>query len=73
MLFSLYFLTIIGNELIHEITKDGNYMLRIDLEDLEGETRSALYSTFILEDANSEYTLRVSGYSGNAGKTNLIF
>ncbi|VDI22880.1 ficolin, partial [Mytilus galloprovincialis] len=57
----------LGNELIHEITKDGNYMLRIDLEDLEGETRTALYSNFILEDANSEYTLRVSGYSGNAG------
>ncbi|VDH97393.1 Hypothetical predicted protein [Mytilus galloprovincialis] len=57
----------LGLELIHEITKEGNYMLRIDLEDFEGEKRYALYSNFVIEDASSEYTLRVSGYSGTAG------
>ncbi|VDI22795.1 Hypothetical predicted protein [Mytilus galloprovincialis] len=57
----------LGNELIHEITKEGNYTLRIDLEDFEGETRYALYSNFLIEDASSENTLRVSGYSGTAG------
>ncbi|CAG2226950.1 Tenascin-R,Techylectin-5B,Fibrinogen C domain-containing protein 1-A,Fibrinogen C domain-containing protein 1,Fibrinogen C domain-containing protein 1-B,Ficolin-2,Tenascin,Ficolin-1,Microfibril-associated glycoprotein 4,Techylectin-5A [Mytilus edulis] len=56
-----------GLEQIHEITKEGNYMLRIDLEDFEGETRYALYSNFLIENASSEYTLRVSGYSGTAG------
>ncbi|CAF4113549.1 unnamed protein product [Rotaria magnacalcarata] len=41
--------------------------LRIDLEDAEGKKAWALYSTFQVGDAASEYVLSIGGYSGDAG------
>jgi hypothetical protein len=43
------------------------YELRIGLEDFEGQTGYAKYTTFSIGDASSLYTLSVSGYSGNIG------
>ncbi|VDI53175.1 Hypothetical predicted protein [Mytilus galloprovincialis] len=57
----------LGNELIHEITSRGNYMLRVDLEDFEGNHRFATYNTFYVESENSEYAVQMSGYTGTAG------
>ncbi|XP_063411590.1 ryncolin-1-like [Mytilus trossulus] len=58
----------LGNELIHEITSRGNYMLRIEFEDFEGNSRFAKYNTFVVESESSEYTVRLSISRENAGK-----
>ena len=42
--------------------------MRIDLEDWEGNSRFAKYKIFRLESAKDMYTLRVFGYSGDAGQ-----
>lgn len=43
-------------------------MLRVDLEDFEGNHRFATYNTFYVESENSEYAVQMSGYTGTAGK-----
>ena len=45
----------------------GNYELRIDLEDWDGETRYAQYSLFDIGGPEDNYKLDVFGYTGNAG------
>ncbi len=45
----------------------GDYELRIDLEDFNGNKAYAKYSTFNVGDASTKYKLLVSGYSGTAG------
>jgi len=61
----------LGNELIHQLTKDDGYKLRIDLQ-VENESGQrywlwAEYSTFIVADEASKYNVTVSGYTGDAG------
>ncbi|XP_061172287.1 angiopoietin-related protein 7-like [Saccostrea echinata] len=57
----------LGNELIYLITKQRKYGLLIMIEDWEGKSGWAEYSKFQVEDQSNQYTLRVSGYTGNAG------
>ena len=59
---------ILGNENLHLLTKTGNHRLRIELEDWDGSTVYAEYSSFAIGDETSNYKLSVSGYSGTAGK-----
>ncbi|XP_062619087.1 ficolin-1-like [Saccostrea cucullata] len=56
-----------GNQALYEIVKDGNFELRIDMEDKIGEWRYAKYSHFSIGGPDTNYTLSVSGYTGNAG------
>ncbi|CAG2184387.1 Fibrinogen C domain-containing protein 1,Fibrinogen C domain-containing protein 1-B,Ficolin-2,Fibrinogen C domain-containing protein 1-A [Mytilus edulis] len=56
-----------GNDNIHELTSHSNHDLRIELEDFNGNTRYAEYSTFSVGDEGGGYRLLVSNYSGNAG------
>ncbi|PKU36098.1 tenascin isoform x1 [Limosa lapponica baueri] len=56
----------IGLENLHKITSQGQYELRVDLQD-EGETAYAVYDRFSVGDGKSRYRLRVDGYSGTAG------
>ena len=62
----------LGNDEIHNLTKDDGYKLRVELvaEDV-GRTQEytywAEYSTFIVGDEASNYQLTISGYSGDAG------
>ncbi|XP_052766890.1 ryncolin-1-like [Mya arenaria] len=56
----------LGNQKISIITSQGWYELRIDLMATNGDTRFANYEVFSVGDAQSEYTLFVDGYSGNA-------
>ena len=44
----------------------GFYELRVDLEDWNNETRYATYTRFTI-DPDNFYSLRLKGYSGNAG------
>ncbi|KAM4662330.1 tenascin isoform 2-T3 [Discoglossus pictus] len=55
-----------GLENLHKITSQGQYELRVDLEDL-GEKAYAVYDKFSVGDAKSRYRLKVDGYSGTAG------
>lgn len=58
---------IVGNDAISALTTNDNYMLRIDLEDFDGNHRYALYDTFVVAGENDKYKLTVGGYSGTAG------
>ncbi|XP_061208930.1 tenascin isoform X3 [Neopsephotus bourkii] len=56
----------IGLENLHKITSQGQYELRVDLQD-KGETAYAVYDRFSVGDSKTRYRLRVDGYSGTAG------
>ena len=61
----------LGLNKIHQLTQASS-RLRVDLEDFEGAKRFALYSSFMVKDADTKYTLAVSGHSGNL-KDSLIY
>ena len=55
----------LGLDKIHRLTSDNNSMLRVDLEDFEGNTAYAKYSMFGLMSENDKYKLTLGWYSGN--------
>ncbi|KAL8585232.1 hypothetical protein ACOMHN_013247 [Nucella lapillus] len=57
----------VGNEAIHYLTNQDHYSLQVDLKDWAGQTRTAHYRHFWLEDEEKNFQLRVLGYSGTAG------
>ena len=62
---NLFFL---GNEHLHQLTAQGNYSLRINLEDFDNNEKYATYKQFAVGDEKSVYKLTVDGYQGDAGK-----
>ncbi|KAI8772240.1 BgMsFReDn4 [Biomphalaria glabrata] len=56
----------LGNEMIHRLTANGTYELRIDIDYKQGRFH-AQYSRFSLSGESEGYKLQYSGYSGNAG------
>ena len=56
----------LGNEYLHYVTDERSYMLRFDLEDWEGNTAYAEYSSFMVTPEVDEYRLLLGDYSGNA-------
>ncbi|XP_041472725.1 fibrinogen C domain-containing protein 1-like [Lytechinus variegatus] len=57
----------LGNDMIHQLSNQRNYELRVDLEDYDRNTRYANYALFRVDNETLGYKLNVSGYSGNAG------
>lgn len=57
----------IGNEAIHQLTKNSPQKLLVVLQRFSGEKGHAEYSKFAVSDENSKYKLTLSGYSGNIG------
>ncbi|CAN9514677.1 unnamed protein product [Ophioblennius macclurei] len=57
----------IGNDNLHYITAQGNYSLRIFLEDFDGNQRYAEYKNFKVADEKEKYTLTFGAYVGTAG------
>ncbi|OPL33193.1 hypothetical protein AM593_09328, partial [Mytilus galloprovincialis] len=57
-----------SNDKLHDLTSQGSYELRVDLEDFNGDKAYAKYSTFNIGDQSTNYTLTVNGYSGTAGR-----
>ena len=57
----------LGNDNIAKITASGNFQLRIDLGDWEGEYRYAEYSFIRVLGADDKYQLFFGDYSGDAG------
>jgi Fibrinogen beta and gamma chains, C-terminal globular domain len=58
----------IGNERLHQLTREGRYKLRVDIEAKNnGQWYWAEYQTFRVWDESTQYRLEISGYSGIAG------
>ncbi|KAI8506000.1 hypothetical protein Bbelb_163530 [Branchiostoma belcheri] len=57
----------LGNEFIHLLTEQGEYELRIDMEDWVGMAVYARYSTVYVADEGNSYRIRLGEYSGDAG------
>ena len=54
----------LGLDKIHRLTSDDNSMLRVDLEDFEGNTTYAEYNKFGVMSENDKYKLIIGSYSG---------
>ncbi|XP_052100762.1 microfibril-associated glycoprotein 4-like [Mytilus californianus] len=57
----------LGNDHLHQLTSQGKYKMRIDMEDFENNQKYAFYEKFGVGSESSGYILDVSGYSGDAG------
>ncbi|KAK2152876.1 hypothetical protein NP493_2397g00002 [Ridgeia piscesae] len=62
----------LGNDYLNDITSQGQYTLRIDMEDFEDERRYADYSTFAIGAEIEKYKLTIGTYSGTAGDSLTI-
>ena len=56
----------LGLDKIHRLTSTAT-QLRVDLQDFEGNSAYAQYTSFSVGDSASKYILSISGYSGTAG------
>ena len=56
----------LGLEVLHRLTREYSFILRVDLEDWSGGRADATYSDFSISDVADGYRLTVSGYRGNA-------
>ena len=56
----------LGLDKIHRLTSDNNSMLRVDLEDFEGNTTFAEYNKFGVMSENDKYKLILGSYSGDS-------
>ena len=54
----------LGLDKIYRLTSDNNSMLRVDLEDFEGNTSFAQYNMFGVMNENNMYKLNLGVYSG---------
>ncbi|XP_026317674.1 uncharacterized protein LOC113228538 [Hyposmocoma kahamanoa] len=57
----------LGNENIYMLTNNDDYMIRVELEDFDGNKRYAQYSHFKIYSEAEYYKLEIDGYEGNAG------
>ncbi|KAM6924018.1 fibrinogen-like protein 1 [Xenentodon cancila] len=57
----------LGNDNLYYITTQGNYSLRIHLEDFDGNQRYADYKYFKVANEKEHYRLTFGGYTGTAG------
>ncbi|XP_071139192.1 ficolin-1-like [Mytilus edulis] len=62
----------LGNTYLHLLTNQGNFILRIELEDFDGNHRYAEYTHFSISDESSGFRLRFKYYTGDAGDS-LVF
>ncbi|KAL9982271.1 hypothetical protein ACROYT_G004297 [Oculina patagonica] len=59
----------LGNDNLHRLTAADDVMLRVDLEDFDGDIRYAEYTTFKVADEGDKYRLSIGGYFGTAGNS----
>ncbi|XP_069062339.1 fibrinogen-like protein 1 [Pleurodeles waltl] len=57
----------LGNENLHSLTRVGQHVLRIELEDWYGVKRHAVYKKFKVASEQNKYRLTSREYQGNAG------
>jgi len=65
----------LGNDLLSQLTLRGRYKLRFDLQSRSNTSNwyYAEYSSFVVLSESSNYTLQVSGYSGNTGRDSFSY
>ena len=56
----------LGLDKINRLTVSGSYKLRVDLEDLQGRTAFAEYSSFAVTSERTKYQLSLGSYSGRS-------
>ncbi|XP_037110805.1 fibrinogen-like protein 1 [Syngnathus acus] len=56
-----------GNDALHHLTSQGDYDLRIDMEDFDGKESFAEYKKFKVDSETDLYRLHLGEYKGNAG------
>ncbi|XP_061173449.1 uncharacterized protein LOC133182618 [Saccostrea echinata] len=57
----------LGNNVIHRLTNQDHYTLRIEMTDWDKNSKFAEYSTFVVDDEDDGYKLHIGGYEGDAG------
>ncbi|KAI8513559.1 Fibrinogen C domain-containing protein 1 [Branchiostoma belcheri] len=57
----------LGNDNLYRLAVQKVYQLRVDMEDVEGETRYAAYDMFAIFPESKNYKLHIGTYSGTAG------
>ncbi|XP_071951700.1 fibrinogen-like protein A [Antedon mediterranea] len=57
----------LGNEQINRITSDGSFELLIEMTDHLDDMKFARYSHFRIDTEDSNYAVKISGYTGTAG------
>ena len=57
----------LGNDNLHRLTDANDVMLRVDLEDFEGNITYAQYNTFKVAHEADNYSLTLGEYNGTAG------
>ncbi|KAI8506064.1 Fibrinogen C domain-containing protein 1 [Branchiostoma belcheri] len=57
----------LGNDNLYRLAVQKVYQLRVDMEDVEGETAYAAYDTFAISPESQNYRLHIGNYSGTAG------
>ena len=62
----------LGNDNLHRLTTNADVILRIDLEDFDGNITHAEYSTFKVADEVDKYRILLGGYNGTAGDSMAV-
>ncbi|XP_035003925.1 angiopoietin-4 [Hippoglossus stenolepis] len=62
----------LGNEVLYLLTSQGQYSLRVDLKDWEGNPAHSQYDRFTLTSERQQYRLYLRGYSGTAGRQSSL-
>ncbi|XP_038069362.1 ficolin-2-like isoform X2 [Patiria miniata] len=57
----------LGNDNLHRLTAQDDYVLRVDLTDFEDDSKYAVYNSFGVADLSDSYRLSLGQYSGTAG------
>ncbi|KAI8509125.1 Fibrinogen C domain-containing protein 1 [Branchiostoma belcheri] len=57
----------LGNDNLYRLAVQKVYQLRVDVEDVEGNTAYAAYDTFAISPEPQNYKLHIGAYSGTAG------
>ncbi|XP_043120175.1 microfibril-associated glycoprotein 4-like [Puntigrus tetrazona] len=63
----------LGLENMYQLTRDRKYMLRVDLEDFEGNKAFAQYSSFSVGPEADGYRLSVSGFTDGGAQDAMSF
>eukprot|EP00066_Takifugu_rubripes_P027000 XP_011616266.1 PREDICTED: angiopoietin-4-like [Takifugu rubripes] len=62
----------LGNEALHLLTSQGQYSLRVELKDWEGNSAHSHYDRVTLSNERQQYRLYLRGYSGSAGRQSSV-
>ena len=62
----------LGLDNIHRLTKEGRNIIRVELEDVEGNTAFAEYDMFAVANEGVKYELSLGSYSGEGMKLSKI-